>query len=231
MATSLGQRARAFVSRHRWSLSLVAVSTFCFVRLAGEMREGDMDALDRMAEQVVDRWRGGVDVPMLALTTFGDVGGMSALALAITLTLVFLRKRREAVYFVLSSAGALLMNLLLKAAFHRARPDPELVYRIPQPVSFSFPSGHSMGSAAVLSSAVVLLFVLKIPPAIRVVAATIAIVVWAGVALSRVYFGAHFPSDVVDGALAATAWVSAVTGWMYPRALPGEHTVTPAPPM
>jgi membrane-associated phospholipid phosphatase len=31
----------------------------------------------------------------------------------------------------------------------------------------------------------------------------------------------HYPSDVLGAWLAATAWVSAVTGWMYPRLLPG----------
>lgn len=231
MALPSLRRAQAFVLRHRWSLSLVAVSTLCFVRLAMEMREGDMDALDRGVERVVDGWRGAVDVPMLALTTVGDVGGMATLAIVITVALLAKGRRREAVYFVLCSAGGLLLNLMLKTAFHRARPDADLVYRIPQPPSFSFPSGHSMGTAAVLSSAVVVLYALRLRRSLRFAAATFAALTWLGVAVSRVYFGAHFPSDVVGGMLAATAWVSAVTGWMYPAALPGEHTVHPAPPL
>ena len=50
-----------------------------------------------------------------------------------------------------------------------------------------------------------------------------------GVALSRVYFGVHYPSDVIGGQLGAAAWVSALTGWFYPRLFPGEETVEPAP--
>jgi undecaprenyl-diphosphatase len=224
-------RGRAFVDRHLWSLSLVSVSTFCFVRLAWEMREGEMDTLDRGVEAVVDAWRGAFDLPMIALTTFGDVGGMTSLGVVIAGTLLAAKRRRELAYFVVCSGGGLLINLILKTAFHRARPPIELAYRIPQPPSFSFPSGHSMGSAAVLSSAVVVLWALGFSRPIRFGAAFLALFAWAGVAVSRVYFGAHFPSDVVGGALAATAWVSAVTGWMYPRALPHEHAEHPLPPV
>lgn len=224
-------RARAFVSRHLWSLSLVGVSTFCFVRLASEMREGDVDVLDRWVESVVDAWRGSFDWPMVALTTLGDVGGMSAFGAAITAALVIKGRRRETLYFVLCSGGGLLLNLILKTAFHRARPPADLVYHLPQPPSFSFPSGHSMGSAAVLSSAVIVLYALKMGRPVRFVAAIAAALTWAGVATSRVYFGAHYPSDVVGGALAAAAWVSAVTGWIYPAALPHEHVVHPLRPV
>jgi membrane-associated phospholipid phosphatase len=46
-----------------------------------------------------------------------------------------------------------------------------------------------------------------------------------GVAASRVYFGVHFPSDIVGGQLGAAAWVAAATGWFYPRLLPNEASV------
>ena len=49
-----------------------------------------------------------------------------------------------------------------------------------------------------------------------------------GVGISRVYFGVHFASDVVGGQLASIACVSALTGWFYPRLLPGEATTEPA---
>ena len=57
---------------------------------------------------------------------------------------------------------------------------------------------------------------------LRVAVGSFSLLVILGVAASRVYFGVHYPSDVIGGMLAGAAWIAAVTGWFYPRLLPGE---------
>jgi membrane-associated phospholipid phosphatase len=66
--------------------------------------------------------------------------------------------------------------------------------------------------------------VLGWPRAWSYLAATGCALLLLGVGLSRIYFGVHFASDVVGGQLASVACVSALTGWFYPRLLPGETT-------
>jgi undecaprenyl-diphosphatase len=78
-----------------------------------------------------------------------------------------------------------------------------------------------MVSTGVIASLLVLLWTRGVPRGVRITALVSGAVFAIGVGVSRVYFGVHYPSDVLGAWLAATAWVSAVTGWMYPRLLPG----------
>ena len=79
-----------------------------------------------------------------------------------------------------------------------------------------------MGSMCVVGSLVVVAWVLASGWPWRVLGSAVGFFFVGGVALSRVYFGVHFPSDVIGAVLAGAAWVAAVTGWFYPRLLPGE---------
>ena len=80
--------------------------------------------------------------------------------------------------------------------------------------SFSYPSGHSMGSLIGFAMLAYVLFELW-PPAHRhrvvVVTATITIVLLVG--WSRLYLGVHYLSDVIAGFAAGAVWVTAcITG-------------------
>ncbi|MEY4550615.1 MAG: hypothetical protein RL685_6810 [Pseudomonadota bacterium] len=226
-AEAYTRRSAAFLLRHRWSVPLSAASSASFIYLAAEMRDGDLDSVDAAIAGVVHSWRGSMDGLMLLLTQTGGGRGMASVCVAVALVLLIARRRRTALFMALGGLGTLVLITSLKLLFHRARPD--LVYLIQTPSSFSFPSGHAMGSMGIMASTVVVLHALGTPRLLRR-AATLVIGLYVfGVALSRVYFGVHFPSDVIGGQLGAAAWVSALTGWFYPRLFPGEETVEPAP--
>lgn len=225
---SFVQRAVHFVRRHKWSLPLAIVSSVSLAQLAGEMREGELADVDAAAARVVTSWRGSLDGVMYALTRLGGWEGMTVVTLLAVAVLLLSQRRREALFMVTAAGGTLILSTALKLIFQRARPE-DVLYLIPAPASFSFPSGHAMGSMGVLASCAVVLHVLRVPRLLRLLVSVGVGVVATGVALSRVYFGVHYPSDVLGGQLAAAAWVSAITGWFYPRLLPGEETLEPAP--
>ena len=214
--------------RHRWSVPLSLGAAGFFVRLAFEVSENKLDVFDSAVQRLVDSWRGSCDTLMIFMTDAGSAVPMTLCTLTIALLLLAAGRSKELRFLLVSAPGCLLLNLLLKVLFHRARPDAEFPYLLPRPTSFSFPSGHTMGNVGVVGSFVVIVRALR-PP--RVVWASVAVLgnAWiAGVALSRVYLGAHYPSDVLGGLFASFAWLSAVTGWAYPRLLPHERTA-PAP--
>lgn len=219
-----------FLRRHAWSVSLSVGATLSFAELAEEVGEGELDPLDATAAGWITAFRGRVDGLMLALTELGGFAGMLSLCGGSTLLLLAAKRRKAAVFLLSCGTGAVLLNGLLKLVFQRARPDPTAIYELEALSSFSFPSGHAMGTTGVAGGLTIVAWSLLGRWAWRAAAGVLALAVIAGVAASRVYFGVHYPSDVIGGCLAGAAWVAALTGWFYPSLLPGEKA-TAAPPV
>ena len=143
---------------------------------------------------------------MLAFTAIGS--GWSAL-LVVPL-LLWSATRRFARALALAIVAQAVWTWALKRAVGRTRPWIVLGYPAPfgAPHDGSFPSGHASGTFCVAAFLAVALPTAWPGPAgspvsrwqPRLVAAG-ALVIAVLVGLSRVYLGAHFPSDVVAGAV------------------------------
>jgi membrane-associated phospholipid phosphatase len=102
------------------------------------------------------------------------------------------------------------LNVLLKLWFQRAR--PAVVFEIPIPTSYSFPSGHAMVSLAAYGVGA---FVIgKFRPRLRWLLTAVAPVWILLIGFSRVYLGVHWFTDVVAGfaagsLVALAAWIMA----------------------
>jgi membrane-associated phospholipid phosphatase len=155
-------------------------------------------------------WGPVTDQLMLFLTTLG-----STLLLGVFITLAavsLLRYGRwiDAAGLVVAAAGSGIVNLILKAIFQRARPD---LFQGPfHLTSYSFPSGHSMGSIACygMLAFVAIRLVHTWPLKLAIIVGTALLVV--GVGLSRVYFGVHYPTDVLGGFIAGGVWLAIAIG-------------------
>ena len=223
-AVTVVARSKRLLSRHLWSFPLALLSAVFFARLASEVREHRFLPFDSAVARVVQQARGRFDGVMLGFTWLGRGEVLLLLGTACSLILLTQKRTREVAFLATIGASALLLDLSLKLFFHRARPAAEQLYVILAPSSFSFPSGHALGSTAVLFALVVVARVEGARGARFVLLAVVAATSVLGVAASRVYFGVHFPSDVAAGICAGAALTSALTGWFYPRVLPGEET-------
>ncbi len=173
-----------------------------FGHLAEEVWEGGGFSWDRSLLLFFhDNASPALDDVMLVFTR---LGGWIAVPIVTTVAvLILLRRGRrgDAIFLVLSVGGAMLINVILKQIFERAR--PSLWVSISPENSFSFPSGHAMSSMSLAAALVIIVWSTRW----RWPALALAVIYVAGVGVSRVYLGVHYPSDILAGWCGALAWV------------------------
>ncbi len=165
-----------------------------------EFDEGLMEVVQGERSPIFDRF-------MVVVTRVGDYHTQLWAAVLLSLLLIALKQARAATFSILTLLGTALANGALKATFERIRPEILL-----EPLhSFSFPSGHSSAAFAFFLTLGVLAGRGQ-PPRLRLAWVLLAGLPATAIALSRVYLGVHWPTDVIAGAvLAATICAASLT--------------------
>jgi membrane-associated phospholipid phosphatase len=164
-----------------------------------------MDVFDQLIIGLVRHFANQtLDAIMLGITTLGSAPFYGALSLLLLAGLAFYRKWLEASTLAICLLGGGLLNYLLKHLFMRARPD---MFHVIKESGYSFPSGHAMVSLCFYGmiayfisrniSSWALRFVLFVLTAIYIVT----------IGISRIYLGAHYPTDVLAGYAAGSTWL------------------------
>lgn len=209
----------------RWEAMIFAfVLAFILAGIAGAWRLPFLAHTDLEISRALQRTRTPfLDVFMTGATWLGSGIALTLVALAAAVALLRFERRREAVAAALSLAS-LLLNIGLKTLANRPRPGNPIQV-ITETYGSSFPSGHSMGSAAVYGTLAALTWSLtrrKAP-----VGAILAIPVAVG--LSRIYLGAHWGYDVMAGWAAGALWAAVVVAWLRGSATPEAPHPGPSP--
>ncbi|MDY0331522.1 MAG: HAD-IC family P-type ATPase [Thiomonas sp.] len=146
-----------------------------------------------------------MDRAMIAVTELGDAQVLLPMIFVALAWFLSQRLWLTAGYWLAAIGVAEVLAKVLKLALHRQRPGA-FYGGIEQ---FSFPSGHAVMSVVVYGFLAFLLC-RNARPGLRraVIAFTIALV--GLIALSRLYLGAHWLSDVLGGASFGVTWIAAL---------------------
>ena len=212
-------------------LLVMSSAIWGFAEIADEVLEGETASLDRallIALRNPDDLSDPLGPPWLEemgrdMTALGGIGVLTLTTLGVTGYLLLAQKRRMAVVVLVASLGALAVSSSLKHSIDRPRPD--LVPHGSVVYTQSFPSGHSMQSAATYLTLASLLCGLQTRRRNRVYLLGLAVLVTVLVGMSRVYLGVHWPTDVVAGWIAGSAW--ALACWLLALWLKREGRVEP----
>ena len=152
------------------------------------------------------------DETALAISTVGGPTSMTIMAIVVAIVLATRRWWITLAGWIAALAGGGALDWLLKEIIRRPRPVGAEQFL--QGHSFSFPSGHSMGSIVGLGMLAYVLIAFW-PPAqrYRTLVMALALVGVLLIGASRMYLGVHYLSDVIAGYAAGALWLATcVTG-------------------
>jgi undecaprenyl-diphosphatase len=195
---------------------VVAIFAFWgFVELADEVVAGETQRID----VAIMHWLNAQGTPRLdkvarSVTELGSGLVMAIMALLVSTFLWIHGQRRAVALLWIGLAGVYLMDEILKDLFARARPEV-FTWRTLRPTGYAFPSGHSLNATVGYTLFAFLVARLESTRRLRVGTFLVAALIILSVALSRVYLGVHYPSDVVGGMLVGFAWAMACVLAVY----------------
>lgn len=212
----------ALLKRHGGWIALlfagVLLPLSVFIELADEVHELERFVFDDPILLRAHAYAGpALDRFFIAVSRIG-YEGVIAIDVAIVLWLLAFKRWREATFAAVAFIGSVLLNLGSKQLFQRDR--PSLWESVAPETTFSFPSGHAMGSMTLAMVAILLIW----PTRWRWPAMLTVVVFTLLVGFSRIYLGVHYPSDILGGWMAAMAWVAGV----YLVLFRGKRRMAPA---
>jgi undecaprenyl-diphosphatase len=194
-------------------VALLLLAAWAFGGIAEDVVEGDrITVLDAALAQ----WLHAHATPritslMLVVAYWHSVAGTLAMTVLVGWWLHRRGARDWLLALVAAVPGGLALNVLLKMAFHRARPhfdDPLLTLS-----TYSFPSGHTVAATLVYGFVACYLVRHLRSPAARIGVVFAAALLVALVAVSRMVLGVHYLSDVLAAVAEGCAWLAVcITG-------------------
>lgn len=144
---------------------------------------------------------------LIAITQLHSTLGILALSAIVAFFLWRNGERYWVMSLLLAMGGGMLINVVLKTIFSRARPtwdDPLLTL-----ASHSFPSGHTAGATLFYGCLAAYMVWRMKKPFARALAVFACATMVAVVGFSRIYLGVHYLSDVLAAMSMSIAWLVA----------------------
>lgn len=195
--------------------ALVAIGALAllFLAIGSEVAEGETARIDR----TILMWfrttpadpigSPEVEAAMMHISALGSGAVTGLIVVVASLFFALAGRWRYALLVVASAAGTLVWMSLLKTFYDRPR--PTIVRALDPPGGLSFPSGHSMISAALYLTLAVLIARALPARRLRVFVVAVGALLTALIGVSRIYLGVHYPTDVLAGWTAGAAWALA----------------------
>jgi undecaprenyl-diphosphatase len=192
----------------------VAALVFAILLVLVRLQWAPLESADHGAAAGINRLIAGnatLVAVVKAVTWLGSGGVLWTVIAAATVILAIRRQWRLAAYLLVTGAGALILDPVLKSLVGRLR--PVVAHPIAHGTGDSFPSGHSLGSI-VCYGAILLVFLPAARGRWRPAFITVIVALVALIGISRILLGVHYLSDVVGAWAVGVTWLG-VTAFAF----------------
>ncbi|AXI00460.1 PAP2 family protein [Sporosarcina sp. PTS2304] len=216
----IAMRELSFRLLFTWLMCILFAGFFAFIA-----RSIHLHTITSFDDPIIDVVQ-GMEAPWLTtimktFTTIGSTTIVVLLSLSALAILFWKKHRAQAVLLVSVIAGTGILNQVLKFIFKRERPD---FHRLIDIGGFSFPSGHTMMAFSLYTILAYIVWRNLQFTWSRTLVVIVAVFMTSMIAVSRIYLGVHFPSDIVGGVLASALWlISSIA--MYHRFQRKKHAL------
>jgi len=131
-------------------------------------------------------------------------GGVIFLIVISSILLIIIKNKKTGLLIWINLTISTLLNQILKFIVQRPRPTE---YRIIDETGYSFPSGHSMVSAAFYGFLIYLIYKNIKNKYFKIGLITLLSILIVLIGISRVYLGVHYATDVLAGFLIAISYL------------------------
>ncbi len=141
------------------------------------------------------------------ITMFG-----SGIVIGIICLIFLIKNRKCGILITINAVNILILNVFLKLVFTRDRPFDLMII---DESGYSFPSGHAMMSLGFYGFVIYLIWYFKLSNR-KIFSLVLGLLIFL-IAISRIYLGVHYASDVIAGFVISLAYLilytNMVKGW------------------
>ena len=133
-----------------------------------------------------------------------NLGGAYCLIIIAILCAIFIKNKKIAFAIPINLILSTILNLVLKNIVERPRP---IGYRLIDETGYSFPSGHSMISAAFYGLIIYFIWKNVKNTKLKYISCILLALLILLIGISRIYLGVHYASDVLGGFTISIAYL------------------------
>lgn len=185
----------------------IGAAFYFFFSLAEEVVENEKFMMDKLANKFVAL----VDTPTLSrvMGHITEAGSVTWLLIGSALVLIYLlfisdKSKWVSFFFLVNMLGISGLTKGLKLLFERQRPE---VLEQFDGTGYSFPSGHSTGAITFYGFVFYLIVISKLNKKWKILINTILASLALTIALSRIFIGVHYLTDILAGLTLGLAWL------------------------